>query len=479
MKLNKVFSKNIFLSFLPYLLSALSMIIGFLSSYFLARTLGAEIYGEIRYVISLFTTFSSVLLFGLSNFLIKESKNPTKKETILNYSFSFLFIVFIFLSPVIFKLLKDYFHIENHIYIISVLFASISISIISIYGFFNQGIGKYHITQLVTNIIPRLVMLIITILFYFLLNYSWFASNYVLIYSIVYGTLALIILILKFRSFKLGFEAKDYLSLTFFFGTTLTYSITSELTNIIQGTFYNDTSVLGIIGVSAQILSLLTIFTTVVSSITMPLFSDCKRKGDKKGILEVYRLNLRVTFYIAVPFYLFLVTQGDKFLLFFGESYLAHPMIIVFCTIGSAINVLTGQTGSILLMTGKEKIELLNGGINIITYVFFAVLFKNNPIYGLTIANMLSAIVVNLVKVVEVSIIYKECPINFKSFLSFLIVASMDFVFIFFLKYINIWIVWLIVGIVVGIISIVLNFVVSLYRKDFIHLISLRKRFEE
>ncbi len=471
--------KEILIGLLPYILSALSMGIGLLTSYFLARTLGASVYGEIRYIISFFSFFSSILLFGLSNFILREAKNQKRKATLLNYSINFLFVTSSFAIPIIFYILKVYLNVNNTTYAICIIVSSFFSALASIYGSYNQGIGDYHITQLITNIIPRSVILILAISSYFLLDYDWFVSNYILIYTVIYGTIGLYILARHYRSFKLGFTKKDYLSLCFFFGTTITYTITSELTNIIQGTLFSNTTVLGIIGVSTQILSLLGIFTSVVSSITAPLYSKYKRENDLDGIIKMYELNLRITSYIAVPFYLFIITQSTKFLYFFGESYLVYPLILTFCAIGSCATTITGQTGTILLMTGKEKLEVLNGIIGIITYAVFVLAFINDKIYGLTLANMFSSIAINLAKLIEVGIIYKRNPMSLKTFLTIIFVTVVDFVCIFFLRHISNWIIWLIIGLLVGLATIVINFVITPYRKDFKSLIYLRKEYKD
>ena len=65
-----------------YFLSIASSIIGIGLNFFLAHVLQAEAYGEIQYLVSISTTISNFLLFGLSSFLIKESKNINNKNSI-------------------------------------------------------------------------------------------------------------------------------------------------------------------------------------------------------------------------------------------------------------------------------------------------------------------------------------------------------------------------------------------------------------
>jgi len=161
-----------------------------------------------------------------------------------------------------------------------------------------------------------------------------------------------------------------------------------------------------------------------------------------------------------------MITQGSKFLSFFGPSYTIYPYLIIMLAFRSLVADITGPSGTMLSMIGKEKIELINGFINIGTFVLFAFIFSNDEVYGLCFALLLSTIVVNITKYIEIWVLFRKTPLDIKTLITLLVIAVIDFFAIFFLKFIgNMWI-WLIVAISVGLLTIGVNFLVSLYRKD-------------
>jgi hypothetical protein len=127
-----------------------------------------------------------------------------------------------------------------------------------------------------------------------------------------------------------------------------------------------------------------------------------------------------------------------------------------------------------LSMIGKEKWELFNGIVNLISFVLFAYIFSNDIIYGLCYALLFSTLLVNILKYIETWILFKQNPLDIKTITTLIIVFCVDFCAIFFLRNIDNWILWLIVGIVVGIITIGTNFLITLYRDDFRNLIHLK-----
>ena len=141
-------------------------------------------------------------------------------------------------------------------------------------------------------------------------------------------------------------------------------------------------------------------------------------------------------------------------------------MTIIACA--NLVNELTGPNGTMLAMTGKEKWELVNGFVYFGVYIAGVFAFSFDKVYGLCYALLVAQVVVNVLKYIEVYIIYKKVPLNLKTILTLLIVVVVNFGAIFALRYINvaIWL-WMIIGVSTGIALVLLNvFVISLYRKD-------------
>ena len=117
---------------------------------------------------------------------------------------------------------------------------------------------------------------------------------------------------------------------------------------------------------------------------------------------------------------------------------------------------------------GDGLVQHYNGFVYFGVYIAGVFAFSFDKVYGLCYALLVAQIVVNVLKYIEVYLIYKKAPLNLKTILTLLIVVVVNFGAIFALRYINvaIWL-WMIIGVSMGIALVLLNiFVISLYRKD-------------
>lgn len=451
-----------------YLLSIVSSIIGIGLNFFLAHVLQAEAYGEIQYLVSISTTISNFLLFGLSSFLIKESKNVEKQNSIINKCFSLYFAITVFLIPIIYFVLSKMTLKYNAdiIMVITIILVAIFIGINSMVGAYYQGLGKYHISIVFETLIPKLVLLILAIIFTLIGKIMNFQAHYIYIYAVLYGIVAIIFSVKLFKKIDFSFDKREIKSIVYFFGVTITYTLSTNLTKVLQGGLYDNKVALAIISVSFSIISLVSIFTNVINSITKPIYAKYNREGNVSDVLSTYQLNTRVNCYIAIPFYVFFLTQGEKFLYIFGNSYLAYPSILTILSLYSMISCITGPNGSMLAMTGKEKWELVNGVVYLLVFLLCAYLFSNDKIYGLCFSLLIGDLVVNILKYIEVWLVFKKAPLNLKTLITICVVFVIDFAMIFFLRFINKFWIWLIIGMLVGITTIIANFLVTPYRKS-------------
>lgn len=468
-------SKNI----IVYLLSFSASLVGIGLNFFLARVLGSENYGRIQFLVALATTCSQILIFGLNFFLIREARNKKHNGEVVNKCFSLFLTIVLFFVPIVYYVLNN--HINetqnNLLMIISVIAVSILMGFSALVSSYYQGNGKYHFSLIIDSLLPKLIMLLTAIAFLSLGKMSQFQDKYLLIYIIVYGAITIPFVFKLIKRFNLSFEFSEIKSICFFFGVTITYSLGNNLTKVLQGTLFHNDVALGIVSVSISIVSLVTVFTSVLDNLVKPIFAKKSRENDKDGLLDSYRFVTRTNMYVALPLYLFFIIHPSRFLGIFGSTYLEYPMILSFIAMANAVNNITGPNGTMLAMTGKEKFELFNGFIYFGVYFVAIFAFSFASIYGLSIALLVSQVVVNIAKYSETWYFFKKNPLNKKTLLSIAIVFAFDFAAIWALKYIPLGLIyWLLIGGAVGVGIVLMNtFVVSLYgRNDFKTLLKLK-----
>lgn len=461
---------------LTFILSLSASAVGILLNFSLARILESETYGNIQYLVSLSSTISSFLVFGFSGYIIKEAANKEHKINVVNKCFTLFFFICFITTPVMFYLLNHLFIDDSSKFFSSfiVLLVSVVMGIITIGSSYFQGIGQYRKSIVIESLLPKVFMLLLTFLFFFFGKITLFEKHYLLFYLLFYGISSVVILKIQFKKIDFTAEKGDIITWLSFFGATVTFTITTNLTKVFQKSLFNNSVALAITAVSLSIISLLSIFNTVIQNTVKPIFAKQMREGKQKELVDTFRLVTRSTSYICIPFYIFLLTQGSKFLSFFGDSYLVYPLIIVILAIRGLFSDLTGPTGTMLVMIGKEKFELFNGIINLSTFLISVVLLRKDPIYGMCWSLLISTVSVNLARFIEVWIVFKKPPLNFKTILSMMISAIINFTLIFFLKLIQPFWLWFSISLLVGFICIVINFAISLYNKDAKQILKIR-----
>lgn len=453
-----------------YIFSIFATVIGLSLNFLLARVLQAEKYGSLQFIVSLFSTISSILIFGFTSFIVREVGTSNNPKTIMSNCYSLYIALSIFLFPIIFYVLFNYIGQTNGdcFNCVLIILTAFLMGIDSLFTSYFLGKGKYHFSIVFETILPKGIILLFSIISFALNKVSIIYNNYLLIYFSIYLIISLLALIKLFRGFNISFKKEDIITISFFYGTTITYSLTSNMVKVLQGAVYNNNVALAIISVSSSIIALVNVFTNVLNNITKPIYAFHYKRNDIDSLIKTYRFATRTNSYIAMPLFLFFITQGFHFLSFFGDSYLEYPLIIVILSISSMVSCITGPNGTMLSMAGKEKYELFNGVTHFSVFIVSAFLFSFNPVYGLCFSFLFSEITVNILKFVEVWFFYKRPPLDIKTILSLSIILVVDFGCIFFLRYIDKTIVWFSVGLIVGIAVVVLNFILSFYgRKDF------------
>ena len=467
--------KNIYIYFISFLASAFGIVLNFV----LARFLEAEQFGKLQYFVALSTTISQFLIVGLNTFLIREAKNKSQNGEVFNECLSIFFTIALFFLPIVYYFLNNYVlasYSNNFLSLIIVIIAFLMGGVTLTTAYF-QGKGKYHFSIFAESLIPKSLLLLISVVFAILGMKQELFNNYLIFYSIIYSLIAIPFILFLFKKINFSFSKNEILSILFFFGVTVTYSLGNNLTKVLQGGLYKNDVALGIISVSISIVGLVRVFTGVLDNLMKPIFSSKKREEDIDGLIDCYRFDLRVNSYVSIPLFIFFIVHPNKFLILFGETYTVYPFILVFIALANAVSDLTGPNGTLLSMTGKEKWELANGFLYFGLYISGVFLFSFDKVYGLTIALLIAQIGVNIAKYIETRILYKQHPINIKTLLTIVLVIVTNFTIIFCLRFLNLELIyWMIIGITIGMSCIFLNcFVLSLYRKtDFKRLLSLR-----
>lgn len=452
---------------LPIILSAASAMISLMTTYFIAKPLGPDLYGKIQFYVGVIQTTSLICSFGSNYFLTKNIQFHSSKKAFFTKTLVVIFFWFLFVSPIFFNVantLLTTFN-QNHLTILIVLLCSLCTSIMSCVGGYYLGTYKPANSTLFENFLPKTALFIISILIIYVFGMGVsFADIYIYIYLGIYGFGSIVFLIVLLRKTKISFTKSEVVSLLSFFALTTTYSLNSSLSKIIAAEYYNSFSGVGAYSLSVQIISVSKLFSGVIINMSKPHFT--KYKGNNFLLFEYFRKITRISAYVVIPFCFGFITQAKFILSIFGEDYSVFSFMLVLLSIDTLITELTGPNGNLLAMTNHEKIELFNGFLNIGIFLFFAYLFKEIGILGLPIAILTSTTITNIFKIIEIYVLFKTNPYNIKMLVHYLIMSLISFSTFSLISLINNIYIILILDIVCGILLIVLFNIINPNKED-------------
>jgi len=193
----------------------------------------------------------------------------------------------------------------------------------------------------------------------------------------------------------------------------LRYSYPLAISNILVALWLqSDTLLLGMLGTTEDVgyygvaiklalfsAKIITAFVVVFA----PVIADLWNRDKVEELKQLYVTVSRWIFVLSLPVFLVLVLLSDSLMRVFGGNYVAGSIALIFLAIGQMFNAATGAAGLMVLMGGRSRLELLNVAMTLFLDVTLCViLIPRVGLMGAAIANMVSLIVVNAMRVLEV-----------------------------------------------------------------------------
>lgn len=119
--------------------------------------------------------------------------------------------------------------------------------------------------------------------------------------------------------------------------------------------YYRPSAEVGIYQAAAQLSVIMALILNAFNMILMPMVAEQYHKRDMKQLEELFRINTKWGIYCVVPVVLTIAFAAeDVMTVLFGGEYASGSTALLILTIGQFINIATGATGTILIMTGHQ-----------------------------------------------------------------------------------------------------------------------------
>ena len=392
--------KKIFNSFIFTLLSSG---IFFIFNFFIAKILGAEIYGQIIYFLSFIQIISLLISINYAS-LYMGNKIKSNDQNTFSLFVSIETLLFLIISIPSFIILKYF--INDGVDIVLILFISyLSVFLVSVGLEYNTN-KDVPASILYSMLIPR-VLLVILFIFLMILGAST-SKNYLFVY--LFATASVV------GYFVLKFKPTWYIKKEIFTRIWKFYLlgvIGSSFTNIAQilQKAYAGYTQLATLAIVLLLFSGLNLIGTVLVKLVLPKIHEYYRDDQLQKIGELYSNNTFLVLVIIAPIIFILVFNIPKITNFLGEEYFLLPIYFYILLAGYLVDLLTGITGNILRSTENEKYEIFNEIIRLFSGLSMIYILRDHE-FGVVIAISLSMVFYNMLKYIEVFYLFRFLPIS-------------------------------------------------------------------
>jgi len=185
-----------------------------------------------------------------------------------------------------------------------------------------------------------------------------------------------------------------------------------NLQTVLLGALNTATSV-GIFAVASQINIIGQMFYGGISIASSPIVSELYDRGEREQMGRFYQTVSMWTFTLNLPLFLIVLLFPVPILSSFGQSFVGGASALTILAWANLVNTGTGICGEVLDMTGNTSLKLVNSivvfsltlGLNIF-------LIPRWGVVGAATAALTATATVNLLRLLEVFILYRLLPYN-------------------------------------------------------------------
>lgn len=262
--------------------------------------------------------------------------------------------------------------------------------------------------------------------------------------------------------------------------SNLVTTFSGNIRTLLLGSFYSIADV-GIFAVARQINLMSDMFHSSLVSVSQPIVAELSNRGDKEQLKRYYHTTSRWSFTLNFPMFLIVILFPGAIISIFGQSFAQGIVVLKILAWAGLINTGTGICGVLLDMSGNTHLKLVNTITSVVATIGLS--FALVPTWGLmgaAIASLTAAVIINLLRLVEVFILFRLLPYDL-NFLKPLTAGSVAFVVG--------WGINLLVPVGTNLVQLLLNILIllgayvgvtlllGLSREDYLILTRLRQRF--
>jgi O-antigen/teichoic acid export membrane protein len=178
---------------------------------------------------------------------------------------------------------------------------------------------------------------------------------------------------------------------------------------------FSDSAAVGIYSVASNIAYQLTAIFLAFNWVFSPMVADLFHKQQTEQIEQLYKTSARWSFILSFPLLMIIVFCSKLLMGIFGAEFVAGWQTLIILAIAFLSDNIGGYCGTILKMTGKQDTDFLFNlsmlGLNVVLNYF---LIRKFGALGAAIATGIAIFVVNVIRTFNVYRLFKLNPFDGK-----------------------------------------------------------------
>jgi len=430
--------KNTIITYVGFGIGAINTL--FLYTYFLTD----DYFGLVGFILSTANLMMPILMFGVSNSIIKfysSFKSKNQQNSFLTFMFFLPLVIIIPLGlignlayeTISIWLSKENSIIENYTWYIYVI--AIAMAYFEVFFSWSKVHFKSVFGSFMKEVFHRVCIMSLLLAVYFKkLTVEQFIFALVLVY--IARTL-----IIKIYAFTLRFPKLNF-SLSFNYISVLKYSFLIIIAGSVSMLLLDlDKFMLGKLiaidniayySVAIFIATVIAVPARAMHQITHPLTAKFLNDNNTSDLAELYKKSSLNLFIVGGLVFTLIVTNINMLYTILPNDYSQGLFVVIIISIVKLLDNLLGNNNAILFNSNYYKIVLVFGVIIVVVAAFLNyLLIPEYKIEGAAFASFIALIFYDVLKLWYVNLKFKIQPFSIKTFYTFLLILVLSFSFYF------------------------------------------------
>lgn len=378
-----------------------------LVNFFIAKSLPMDKAGDVLYYLTLAVVFSTVVLMGYPNVLIREvaSSHDVEKPRLV-FLESLCVMSLAVLSLVSFSLVLFSFYDEGFLsdFLFLMLLGVPFYSFVLLVSYYFRGAGLSLNAALFQNVLVQFVFLVFVVLDFFCLEANFRVgrySAYFLFSCIVVFFVSAFVFNNRYGiSPTVGAIRWGNFSSAINFWLVQIMQLTVAWFSVVASGFFLNSSDVAELSVIVRIASIVNFIVITVGFVTAPRFARFSNDSNTASLFKTLVFGNRLIWAAVFPYFMLVFIFAEEVLLLFGEGYVSGAAGLRIMLVGQLCLALAGPGGYLLMMGGGERVMKTITFFSALTMVVFClVLMQFYGVLGAACAVFLSMLVNALLSV--------------------------------------------------------------------------------